>query len=144
MPCPTDENENLFMTRIELHKSFEAIWYQAEVLHKRELDHLEKLQENITKQIEEVETSIKAGIQKYARDVIEGIAASENTTTQFLKFFFGPAIEQENSDRQVTQESTPTLHPELDPEFVCCTEKAVEQLLHEDTEQTEVSPTQPA
>lgn len=68
------------------NKSFEAMWYQAEVLHKREVekwDAAEKKWSENEKRIElklgEVESNIKAGIFKFTKDILDMIQDYETT-----------------------------------------------------------------
>ena len=62
------------------NKSFEAMWYQAEVLHKREVEKWEvaekKWEENEKRyelKLSEVESNIKAGVFKFTKDILEMI-----------------------------------------------------------------------
>lgn len=66
------------------NKSFEAMWYQAEVLHKREVekwDAAEKKWEENEKRLElklgEVESNMKAGIFKFTKDILDMISDYE-------------------------------------------------------------------
>jgi len=54
-------------------KGFEAMWYQAEVLHKRtqdKLEILEKVLKTQTEQLEKLENVIKDRIMMFSQDII--------------------------------------------------------------------------
>lgn len=54
-------------------KGFEAMWYQAEVLHKRtqdKLDILEKVLKTQTEQLEKLEGVLKDRIMMFSQDII--------------------------------------------------------------------------
>ena len=56
-----------------LTKSFEAMWYQGEVLHKRtqdRIDGLEKLMKTHTEQEQKMEDMIKDRIMMFSQDII--------------------------------------------------------------------------
>ena len=56
-----------------LTKSFEAMWYQGEVLHKRtqdRIDGLEKLMKTHTEQEQKMEEMIKDRIMMFSQDII--------------------------------------------------------------------------
>ena len=53
-----------------LSRSFEAMWYQAEVLHKREIDLLKENQEKQIELIKKLETNTKDGIYQFSQDII--------------------------------------------------------------------------
>lgn len=57
-----------------LQRSFEAMWYQAEVLHKREIDVLKEQKDFLFKRIEKVDESNKQHIQdsiyQFSKDII--------------------------------------------------------------------------
>lgn len=53
------------------NKSFEAMWYQAEVLHKREIEKLEAIQKSNETKIAEMEENLKIGILKFTKDILD-------------------------------------------------------------------------
>eukprot|EP01036_Dinobryon_divergens_P027818 gene27818-36651_t len=61
------------ITAAQLNRSFEALWYQAEVLHKREMDLVKEKMSEIDKRIDELEINIKTGIHKFAKDILDAI-----------------------------------------------------------------------
>ena len=56
-----------------LNRSFEAMWYQAEVLHKREMDLIEKKIKALDERIDALEKNIKDGIHSFAKVIMEGV-----------------------------------------------------------------------
>ena len=68
------------------NKSFEAMWYQAEVLHKREMEKWgELLKEQATAyetKLAEVETNLKAGIYQMSKDILFTILENTNAADE--------------------------------------------------------------
>jgi uncharacterized protein (DUF2164 family) len=54
-------------------KSFEAMWYQGEVLHKRTQDRIDKVEEKLkahTEQVQKMEEMVKDRIMMFSQDII--------------------------------------------------------------------------
>ena len=71
-----DENLNekkiLAMPPIDFfNKSFEAMWYQAEVLHKRHIEKLETFQKTNETKLTEMNENLKMGIFKFTKDILD-------------------------------------------------------------------------
>lgn len=76
-PPPSSLVEASSDLELTLHRSFEAVWYQAEVLHKRELDLMKEKFEVLEKQtktaeinIQQLEEVIKERIMMFSQDII--------------------------------------------------------------------------
>ena len=71
-PVEPDVKQVLQMPPMEFfNKSFEAIWYQAEVLHKREIEKLEADQKSNDTKLAEMDESLKAGIFKFTKNILD-------------------------------------------------------------------------
>lgn len=119
----SDEKESSEKPNVEviLQRSFEAMWYQAEVLHKREMDKFESLDKRLT----ELEQVIRDRVMMFSQDIIatmkEMIATSHDhtvlTTLKLLALNSGanPLANDEDSDPD-SHERDSVVVPLPDPE----------------------------
>lgn len=104
-----------------LTKSFEAMWYQAEVLHKRtqdKLENVEKVLKTHVEQVEKLEGIIKDRVMMFSQDIIatmKEMRAVEQDRINLLFALLQPKVSEDItndpvSDHEVLEVQEPHSH----------------------------------
>lgn len=106
-----------------LNRSFEAMWYQAEVLHKREMEKFSELDELVKrlKVLEEIvlkfEETIKDRIMMFSQDIIATMkdmrTVEQDRITLLFNLLLKPVSVPENEE-QKQQEEEVEAKPEIE------------------------------
>lgn len=65
-------------------KSFEALWNQADIIHKRQLDKWEEIEKRWDKKLHDVESNLKQGIYKFSKDLLDLTAEVESKHEEYF------------------------------------------------------------